>query len=133
MLTVPYVVVNVFSDYSELDYQRIRTGLIHSSAVQDRWYVIAHLLGHTTHGETFKSYLHLGFIMAGYHLKQDDSLIPIQTIQNIHPDLEIKTRSENIYLSSLSHQLRLNLDTVVLKDAGLPEKNQNVEKICPLA
>lgn len=103
VMNMPYAVVKVFSDYSVQDYQRIRTGLIRSSAAQDRWYILAHLLGHITPKETFKSYLHLCFIMAGYHLMQYDPLIPVQTLQNIHPDLEIKTRSEGVYLSRLSH------------------------------
>lgn len=103
VMNMPYAVVKVFSDYSVQDYQRIRTALIRSSAAQDRWYVLSHLQGHITPKETFKSYLHLCFIMAGYHLMQYDPLIPVQTLQNIHPDLEIKTRSEGVYLSRLSH------------------------------
>ncbi len=127
-LMMPYAVVKVFSDYSEQDYQRIRTALIRSSAAQDRWYILAHLLGHITPKETFKSYLHLCFIMAGYHLMQYDPLISVQTIQTIHPDLEIKTRSEYIHLSRLSHQLRLNLDTVALTDARASRKKSRTLK-----
>lgn len=127
-LMMPYAVVKVFSDYSEQDYQRIRTALIRSSAAQDRWYVLAHLLGHITPKETFKSYLHLCFIMAGYHLMQYDPLIPVQTIQSIYPDLEIKTRSEEIHLSRLSHQLRLNLDIVALTDARASRKKSRTLK-----
>lgn len=109
VLNMPYAFVKVFSDYSQQDYQRIRSALLRCNAAQDIWYTLAHLLGHITPKETFKSYLHLCFIMAGYHLTQNDPPIPAQTIQTIHPGLGIKPTSKDIHLSSLTHELRLSL------------------------
>lgn len=115
ILNMPYELVKVFSDYSQQDYERIRRDLLRSNTAQDIWYILAHLLGHITPKETFKSYLHLCFIMAGYQLVQYDPSITYPTLKTIHPDLSIKPTSKDIHLSSLSPMLRLNLASERLK------------------
>lgn len=107
--------VKVFTDYTEADYQRIRSHLLRSSTAQDVWYSLAHVLGHITPKETFKSYLHLTFMMAGYRLAQYDPPIPYSTIKTICSDLVLQATSKDIHLSQLSAQLRLKLTTQALR------------------
>lgn len=109
VLNMPYHLVKIFSDYTQQDYARIRSDLIRGKAAQDLWYILAHLLGHITPTETFKSYLHLCFIMAGYKLSQYDPSIPYSTLKTIYPGLSIKPTSKDIHPSSLSPMLRLIL------------------------
>lgn len=115
VLTMPYNMVKVFTDYTEADCLRICGHLLRSSTAQDIWYVLAHVLGHITPKETFKSYLHLTFMMAGYRLAQYDPPIPYSTIKTICPDLVLQATSKDIHLSQLSAQLRLKLTTQALR------------------
>ncbi|OAL82811.1 tyrosine-type recombinase/integrase [Acinetobacter sp. SFA] len=123
VLNMPYELVKVFSNYSQQDYDRIRSDLLRSTAAQDIWYILAHLLGHITPKETFKSYLHLCFIIAGYQLIQYDPPIPAQTLKTIHPGLSIKPTSKNIHTSSLSPMLRLSLASERLKHSSSSRRN----------
>lgn len=128
ILNMPYELVKIFSDYTQQDYERIRSDLIRGKAAQDLWYILAHLLGHITPKETFKSYLHLCFIMAGYKLSQYDPPIPYSTIKTIHPGLSIKPTSKDIHPSSLSPMLRLNLASEHLKNSITHRKSSKRAK-----
>ena len=122
ILNMPYKLVKVFSDYSQQDYERIRSDLLRCNAAQDIWYILAHLLGHITPKETFKSYLHLCFIMAGYRLTQYDPPVPYHTLKTIHPDLSLQPTSKDIHPSSLSPMLRLSLTAEHLKNSAVHRK-----------
>jgi len=128
ILNMPYELVKVFSDYTQQDYARIRSDLIRGKAAQDLWYILAHLLGHITPKETFKSYLHLCFIMAGYKLSQYDPSIPYSTLKTIYPGLSIKPTSRVIDLSNLSQMLRLNLTSERLKNSSTNRKSSKKAK-----
>lgn len=128
ILNMPYELVKVFSDYTQQDYARIRSDLIRGKAAQDLWYILAHLLGHITPTETFKSYLHLCFIMAGYRLSQYDPSIPYRTIKTIYPGLSINPTSKDIHPSSLSPMLRLNLTAEHLINSATHRKSSKRAK-----
>ena len=128
IFNMPHELVKIFSDYTQQDYERIRSDLIRGKAAQDLWYILAHLLGHITPKETFKSYLHLCFIMAGYKLSQYDPPIPYSTIKTIHPGLSIKPTSKDIHPSSLSPMLRLNLASEHLKNSTTHRKSSKRAK-----
>lgn len=60
--------VQQLTDYSEEEYQNIRAELLQNQHGQNHWFVIAHLLGHIEPIETFKSYIHLSYLLAGQKL-----------------------------------------------------------------
>jgi integrase len=62
--------VKNMTDYTEEEYQSIRAELIRNTHGQNHWFIIAHLLGHIEPTETFKSYIHLSYLIAGYKLLQ---------------------------------------------------------------
>lgn len=131
VLHMPYPMVKVFTDYTEEDYCRIRDHLIRSSTAQDLWYTLAHLLGHITPRETFKSYIHLAFIMAGYKLSQYDPVLPAQTIKTIHPDLALRSTAQEIRLSDLSTQLRQSLSAEQIQAQHSMPKSGKTKKLQP--
>ncbi len=67
--------VQELTDYSEDEYIKIRAELLQNQHGQNHWFVIAHLLGHIEPVETFKSYIHLSYLIAG------------QKLQKHHPDM----------------------------------------------
>ena len=67
--------VQKLTDYSENEYQKIRAELLQNQHGQNHWFVIAHLLGHIEPVETFKSYIHLSYLIAG------------QKLLKYHPDM----------------------------------------------
>lgn len=62
--------VKKLTDYTEQEYQSIRTELLRNTHGQNHWFIIAHLLGHIVPTETFKSYIHLSYLIAGHKLLQ---------------------------------------------------------------
>ena len=67
--------VQKLTDYSKNEYEKIRAELLQNQHGQNHWFVIAHLLGHIEPVETFKSYIHLSYLIAG------------QKLQKHHPDM----------------------------------------------
>ncbi|WP_216937811.1 site-specific integrase [Acinetobacter sp. BY484] len=128
VLNMPYRMVKVFTDYTEEDYCRIRGHLIRSSTAQDLWYRLAHLLGHITPKETFKSYIHLAFIMAGYKLSQYDPAIPYNTIKTIDPDLGLRSTAKEMRLSDLTAQLRQRLSPEKIQAQRAIQKSRKNKK-----
>lgn len=68
--------VKNLTDYTEEQYQSIRTELLRHTHGQNHWFMIAHLLGHIDPTETFKSYIHLSYLIAGHK------------ILKYHPDID---------------------------------------------
>lgn len=64
------------TDYTEEEYQPIRTELLRNTHGQNHWFMIAHLLGHIDPTETSKSYIHLSYLIAGHKILQ------------YHPDID---------------------------------------------
>lgn len=62
--------VKNFTDYTEEEYQTIRNGILRHTHGQNHWFIIAHLLGHIDPTETFKSYIHLSYLIAGHKILQ---------------------------------------------------------------
>ena len=60
--------VKSFTDYTEEEYHAIRAELLQNPHGQNHWFIIAHLLGHIDPSETFKSYIHLSYLIAGQKL-----------------------------------------------------------------
>ncbi|ESK38717.1 hypothetical protein P256_01536 [Acinetobacter nectaris CIP 110549] len=60
--------VKELTDYSVDEYQKIRHELLQNQYGQNHWFIIAHLLGHIEPIETFKSYIHLGYLIGGQKL-----------------------------------------------------------------
>src|SRR5690606_33240663 len=61
------------TDYSADEYQKTRAELLQNDHGQNHWFVIAHLLGHIEPVETFKSYIHLSYLIAGQKLLKHHS------------------------------------------------------------
>ena len=68
--------VKNLTDYTEEEYQSIRAEILRNSHGQHHWFIIAHLLGHIDPTETFKSYIHLSYLIAGRKILQ------------YHPDID---------------------------------------------
>ena len=68
--------VKNLTDYTEEEYQSIRAELLRNKHGQNHWFMIAHLLGHIDPTETFKSYIHLSYLIAGHKILQ------------YHPDID---------------------------------------------
>lgn len=68
--------VKNLTDYTEEEYQSIRAELLRHTHGQNHWFMIAHLLGHIDPTETFKSYIHLSYLIAGHKILQ------------YHPDID---------------------------------------------
>ena len=62
--------VKNLTDYTESEYNYIRTELLQNKHGQNHWFIIAHLLGHIDPSETFKSYIHLSYLIAGYKISK---------------------------------------------------------------
>ena len=117
ILNMNYEFVAAFTDYSNDHYHLIRNGLLRSKTPQDCWYLLAHLLGHIEPTETFRSYIHLSYLMAGYQLRQFDPMISSAVIQKIclTPITPLKHVKES-YLSSYDNQM-IQATHAVLLDA----------------
>lgn len=68
--------VKNLTDYTEEEYQSIRAELLRNTHGQNHWFIISHLLGHIDPTETFKSYIHLSYLIAGHKILQ------------YHPDID---------------------------------------------
>ncbi len=68
--------VKNLTDYTEEEYQSIRAEFLRNIHGQNHWFMIAHLLGHIDPTETFKSYIHLSYLIAGHKILQ------------YHPDID---------------------------------------------
>ena len=60
--------VALMTDYTKEEYLNIRRELLRNDQDQNHWFLIAHLLGHLDPSETFKTYLHLNYVIGGYQL-----------------------------------------------------------------
>lgn len=118
ILTMDYNFVSVFTDYSHEHYNLIRSQLLRSSTPQDCWYLLAHLLGHIDPAETFRSYLHLAYIMAGYQLRKFDPCLDRTVIQKICPRLK-SPQKHQIALSYYDEQIA---QTIKIKSLETPDK-----------
>ena len=63
-----FPLVEKLTDYSQEEYSKIRKTLLRQEHGQNHWFVVAHLLGHIDPSETFKSYIHLSYLIAGQKL-----------------------------------------------------------------
>ena len=117
ILNMDYKFVNAFTDYSNDHYHLIRNELLRSKTPQDCWYLLSHLLGHIDPTESFRSYIHLSYLMGGYQLRQFDPMISSAVIQKICPTLitPLKHVKES-YLSSYDNQM-IQATHAVLLDA----------------
>ncbi|MDM1764323.1 MULTISPECIES: site-specific integrase [unclassified Acinetobacter] len=75
--------VQKLTDYSENEYQKIRAELLQNQHGQNHWFVIAHLLGHIEPVETFKSYIHLSYLIAGQKLLKHHPDMPNELAKKI--------------------------------------------------
>ena len=75
--------VQKLTDYSEDEYQKIRAELLQNQHGQNHWFVIAHLLGHIEPVETFKSYIHLSYLIAGQKLLKHHPEMPNELAKKI--------------------------------------------------
>lgn len=75
--------VQELTDYSADEYQKIRAELLQNQHGQNHWFVIAHLLGHIEPVETFKSYIHLSYLIAGQKLLKHHPDMPNELAKKI--------------------------------------------------
>lgn len=125
ILTMDYEFVNVFTDYSPRHYNLIRSQLLSSQTPQNCWYLLAHLLGHIDPTETFRSYLHLAYIMAGYQLRKFDPCLDRTVIRKICPSLK-SSKHQQIALSYYDEQI---VQTIKIKPITMPDEYINTSKI----
>lgn len=118
ILTMDYKFVTTFTGYSHQHYNLIRSQLLSSQTPQNCWYLLAHLLGHIDPTETFRSYLHLAYIMAGYQLRQFDPCLDRTIIQKICPSIKVP-KQHQIALSYYDEQIA---QTIKIKSLGTPDK-----------
>ena len=127
ILNMDYTFVSTFTDYSIEHYNLIRNELLRSQTPQDCWYLLSHILGHIDPTETFRSYLHLAYIIAGYQLRKFDPCLDPTVIQKICPKLVIPRKpTKQIYLSHYDNQMTqlthaVSLETVQ-QSILLPQK-----------
>ncbi|MDP7963348.1 MULTISPECIES: tyrosine-type recombinase/integrase [Acinetobacter] len=125
ILTMNYKFVTTFTDYSHEHYNLIRSQLLRSNTPQNSWYLLAHLLGHIDPTETFRSYLHLAYLMAGYQLRKFDPLIDRAVIHKICPRLK-PPQKHQIALSYYDEQIAR---TIKIKSITTPDEYINTAKI----
>lgn len=75
--------VKKLTDYTEEEYTSIRAELLRKTHGQNHWFIIAHLLGHIEPTETFKSYIHLSYLLGGYKVLQHYPDMEIQLVKKI--------------------------------------------------
>lgn len=125
ILNMDYEFVNAFTDYSYDHYQLLRNDLLRSKTPQDCWYLLSHILGHIDPTETFRSYLHLAYIMAGYQLRKFDPCLDRTVIKKICPSLK-SPRHHQIVLSYYDEQISR---TIKIKSIATPDEYINTSKI----
>lgn len=125
ILNMDYEFVNAFTDYSNDHYQLLRNDLLRSKTPQDCWYLLSHILGHIDPTETFRSYLHLAYIMAGYQLRKFDPCLDRTVIQKICPSLK-SPRHHQIALSYYDEQISR---TIKIKSIATPDEYINTSNI----
>lgn len=125
ILTMDYESVSVFTGYSHQHYNLIRSQLLSSQTPQNCWYLLAHLLGHIDPTETFRSYLHLAYLMAGYQLRKFDPCLDRTVIQKICPVLKVP-KQHQIALSYYDEQIA---QTLKVKSITMPDEYINTSKI----
>ncbi len=132
ILTMDYEFVVAFTDYSNDHYNLIRSHLLRSNAPQDSWYLIAHLLGHIEPNETFRSYIHLSYVMAGFQLRQFDLMLSTQIIQKICPTLITPLKhAQEIHLSSFDTQMLQATHVIPLgidKQSSMPINKKEIQQ-----
>lgn len=132
ILTMDYEFVVAFTDYSNDHYNLIRSHLLRSKAPQDSWYLIAHLLGHIEPNETFRSYIHLSYVMAGFQLRQFDLMLSTQIIQKICPTLITPLKhAQEIHLSSFDTQMLQATHVIPLgidKQSSMPINKKEIQQ-----
>ncbi|GAA5012364.1 hypothetical protein GCM10023206_21130 [Acinetobacter puyangensis] len=90
--------VHQLTDYTEQEYQEIRAEILRNSHGQNHWFIIAHLLGHIDPSETFKSYIHLSYLIAGHKILQYHPEIDHQFAKKLmgyNPTLKFLNTTEN--------------------------------------
>lgn len=125
ILNMDYESVSVFTDYSHEHYNLIRSQFLRSSTSQNSWYLLAHLLGHIDPTETFRSYLHLAYLMAGYQFRKFDPCLDRTVIQKICPVLKVP-KQHQIALSYYDEQIA---QTLKVKSITMPDEYINTSKI----
>lgn len=100
--------VQELTDYSKNEYEKIRAQLLQNQHGQNHWFVIAHLLGHIEPVETFKSYIHLSYLIAG------------QKLQKHHPDMSNELAKKIMGHNATFKNLKITNDEKVFNF----EKNQ---------
>ena len=132
ILNMDYTFVAAFTDYSNDHYNLIRSHLLRSKAPQDSWYLIAHLLGHIEPNETFRSYIHLSYVMAGFQLRQFDLMLSTQIIQKICPTLITPLKhAQEIHLSSFDTQMLQATHVIPLgidKQSSMPINKKEIQQ-----
>ena len=118
ILTMDYKFVTTFTDYSHENYNLIRSQLLSSQTPQDCWYLLAHLLGHIDPTETFRSYLHLAYLIAGYQLRKFDPCLDRTVIQKICPVLKVP-KQHQIAMSYYDEQIA---QTLKVKSITMPDE-----------
>ena len=93
-----------------MKYEKIRAELLQNQHGQNHWFVIAHLLGHIEPVETFKSYIHLSYLIAG------------QKLLKHHPDMPNELAKKIMGYNATFKNLKITTDE---KDFNF-EKNQAV-------
>lgn len=76
-------VVQKFVDFSEENIVYMRQQLLRTFTGQDKWFLIAHLLGHIDPTETFRSYLHLTYFMGGMALFKYQPDFPTYMVRHL--------------------------------------------------
>lgn len=127
ILNTDYEFVYAFTNYSNDHYQLLRNDLLRSKTPQDCWYLLSHILGHIDPTESFRSYIHLSYLMAGYQLRQFNPMISSAVIQKICPKLVTPLKpTKEVYLSHYDNQMTQLTHAVSLETAQqsilLPQK-----------
>jgi integrase len=132
ILNMDYTFVSTFTDYSIEHYNLIRGQLLRSQIPQDCWYLLAHLLGHIEPTETFRSYIHLSYLMAGSQVRQFDPILSTQIIHKICPTVFTPWKNvKEILLSSLDTQMLQATHVIPLgidKQSSMPINKKEIQQ-----
>ena len=96
------------TDYTEVEYNQLRAELLRNSIDQNHWIIIAHLLGHLEPIETFKSYIHVAYFIAGYQFSKYRPLLSNGLVKKM---LGISNSTQELhFLKSLNDQSEFNFE-----------------------
>ncbi len=101
-------------------------------ARQTNWYLIAHLLGHIEPNETFRSYIHLSYVMAGFQLRQFDLMLSTANYSKNLPTLITPLKhAQEIHLSSFDTQMLQATHVIPLgidKQSSMPITKKEIQQ-----